>query len=85
MNKIQAVNYVRTNGRYSENSPNNKYFVRFPNPYGRMVFFSSDTLDLVEQIFRYSKSKEGKEKCQDRDWSKYNTYCWNEEEEYNEN
>lgn len=61
MKHIEAENFVIENARYMEDSPNKPYFVRFPTAHSPKVFFSEDTAELVEQVFKFGKTKEGKE------------------------
>ena len=62
MKRIEAVNFVIKNARYMGDAPQKPYFVRFPFPYSSgKIFFSADTEDLVEQVFNFGKTKEGRE------------------------
>ena len=54
--------YVRDNAKYLEDAPNNKYFVRFPNPYSTKIFFGEEPADLVRKVADYVETPEGKEK-----------------------
>ena len=56
MKRIQAQNYVIENGRFMPDAPETPYYVRFPNPYATTTFFSKDTDDLVEQVFKYANT-----------------------------
>lgn len=83
MDRNQATNYVVTNARYMENTPeNSKYYVRFPNPYSVKIFFSGHTHDLVDKIFHFANlNSEGRERCKDVDFSEYDEIQVDEEDE----
>jgi hypothetical protein len=57
----QALMFVCVNGRFLDDAPARPYFVKFPTPYSSKTFFSDDTNDLVEQVLKFSKTKDGKE------------------------
>lgn len=62
MRRIQAVNYVISTARYSEEAPlNESYFVRYPTAYGGKVFFSGDVLDLTDKVFAFGRTKQGRD------------------------
>ncbi len=61
MTRDEAENYVIANARYMEDSPKTPYFVRFPTPYSGKVFFSAETDDLVDQVFKFGNTVKGKE------------------------
>ena len=61
IHKNQAVNYVCVNARFMDDAPTTPYFVRFPTFYGGKIFFSDDTNNLVDQLFAFGRTKEGKE------------------------
>ena len=55
MKRIQVVNYVIENARYSEDAPANaSYHVRFPNKYGSKILFAEDTDVLVEKLYKFA-------------------------------
>lgn len=88
MKKKQAVNFVCTHGLFQEDAPDNsKYFVRFPTSFSTKVIFAPDTESLVEKLFRFSLTKEGKElwNILDKETQEsYNKYQSSDDEEGDE-
>ena len=55
MKRIQAMNYVIENARFSEDAPLEYcYFVRFPTRNSTKVFFAGETSELVEKVYKFA-------------------------------
>jgi cytochrome c peroxidase len=62
MKMSDAITYVQQNARYMETAPKNaKYFVKFPAPYSSKTFHSGDTRELVDMVYLFAKTKQGRE------------------------
>ena len=81
MKKIQAQNYVMENARYMPDAPQNAcYFVRFPKPTSTKNIFSGDTRELVEKVYQFAKTIDGRRLCRDVDFSEYDILIESEED-----
>lgn len=86
MKKIQALNFVIENARYMEDAPSNaSYHVRFPTPYSGKVFFSGDTGELVDMVYKFANlTPEGRKlakKIKKNDYLVAKVVDYDEEEE----
>ena len=61
MTKNQARNFILENARFMPDAPKTPYYVRFPSPFSGKIFFSADTAELLDQLFNFGRTKEGKE------------------------
>ena len=87
MKRIQAQNYVIQHAGYQEQNPlNSAYTVRFPTPTSPRSFFASSPDELVNKLFNFGRTAEGRELWERIPKGEYmhlpDSFLEDEEEEY---
>lgn len=81
MDKSTVINYVCEHAMVQETVIKNIYFVRFPNPHSSKNFQSDDPEGLVENIWNFIQTNEGKKLINGLDFSAYLDENYNSEGE----
>lgn len=71
MEKSTIINYVCEHALVSELVTHNNYSVRFPYPNSSMIFTASDPETLVDRVWNYVNTTEGRNLIVKRDFTEY--------------
>ncbi len=81
MEKSTVINYVCEHATVQETITRNTYCVRFPNPSSSKFFTANDVETLVERVFSFVETNEGRKMIEGLDFSAYTDENYNPEEE----
>lgn len=81
MEKSTVINYVCEHAGVQEKITRNTYSVRFPSPHHRKFFTADDPEGLVEKIWDFIQTNEGRKMIEGLDFSAYTDENYNSEEE----
>lgn len=80
MDKNTVINYVCEHVTVQESLSRNTYIVRFPNPHSAKFFKADDPETLVEKVWDFSQTSEGRKAIKDLDFSAYTDEKYNSDE-----
>lgn len=81
MKKSTVINYVCEHAIMQETITRNAYSVRFPNPHSAKLFTANDIETLVERVFAFANTDDGRKSLEGLDFSAYTDENYNSEEE----
>ncbi len=81
MEKSTLINYICEHATVQETITRNTYCVRFPNPHSAKLFTSNDVESLVERVWEFSQTNDGRKMIEGLDFSAYTDENYNPEEE----
>lgn len=81
MEKSIVINYVCEHAGVQEKITRNTYSIRFPHPSSSRFFTADDPEGLVEKIWNFVQTNEGRKLASGYDFSAYTDENYNPEEE----